>query len=241
VRVEPAQNSETVLLADRFRNGINSVLRLSATYDKRDNRLFPTKGHMQYASVEIGPQWLGSTFKFARYTANSRFYIPLLWGAVFKGNINVGYIQALDPNSPLPISELYLIGGINSLRGYPLASISPRSLVPTTARADANLVPFVTGGDKEFIVNLEVEFPIVQQVGIRGVVFFDMGNAFAPNARFFQDNEYNLPLGMLMSVGFGVRWFSPVGPLRFEWGFPLTPRPGIDQPVQFEFTIGNFF
>jgi outer membrane protein insertion porin family len=230
-----------VLLADRFRNGINSVLRLSATWDRRDNRLFPTKGFMEFASVEVGPQWLGSTFKFARYTANSRFYVPMFAGFVFKGNVNVGYIQALDPNSPLPVSELYLIGGINSLRGYPLASVSPRSLVPTTARADANLVPFVTGGDKEFILNLEVEFPIVEKVGIRGVVFYDMGNAFATSARFFEDKTYNLPLGMLHSVGFGVRWFSPVGPLRFEWGIPLTRRPGIDQPVQFEFTIGNFF
>jgi outer membrane protein insertion porin family len=45
---------------------------------------------------------------------------------------------------------------------------------------------------------------------------------------------------LLYSVGFGVRWFSPIGPLRFEWGIPLTRRPG-DQPIQFEFTIGNSF
>ena len=56
-----------------------------------------------------------------------------------------------------------------------------------------------------------------------------------------QDKQYpSLPLGMLHSVGFGVRWFSPIGPLRFEWGFPLTPRPQ-DGPYDFEFTIGNFF
>jgi len=50
-----------------------------------------------------------------------------------------------------------------------------------------------------------------------------------------------LPLGMFAAVGFGFRWFSPVGPLRFEWGFPLNRRPGIDQSSLFEFTIGNFF
>ena len=68
-----------------------------------------------------------------------------------------------------------------------------------------------------------------------------MGNAFCYNCSFFQDKQYNLPLGMFAAVGFGFRWFSPVGPLRFEWGFPLNRRPGIDQSSLFEFTIGNFF
>ena len=49
-----------------------------------------------------------------------------------------------------------------------------------------------------------------------------------------------LPLGLFHSVGFGIRWFSPLGPLRFETGFPLTRRP-IDDTYLFEFTIGNFF
>ena len=77
-------------------------------------------------------------------------------------------------------------------------------------------------------------------VGVRGVLFYDMGNAFADNERLFQDLQDDLPLGLFHSVGFGFRWFSPIGPLRFEWGIPLTPRPS-DQPILFEFTIGNSF
>jgi len=78
------------------------------------------------------------------------------------------------------------------------------------------------------------------------VIFYDAGNAFARNKGFFQqsDDEQNkslkLPLGLYHSVGFGVRWFSPIGPLRFEWGIPLTRRVQ-DQPILFEFTIGNSF
>jgi outer membrane protein insertion porin family len=79
------------------------------------------------------------------------------------------------------------------------------------------------------------------------VLFYDMGNVFADNENFFQSNQRpdangkgTLPLGLFHSAGFGVRWFSPLGPLRFEVGFPLTRRP-IDDPYLFEFTIGNFF
>ncbi len=96
------------------------------------------------------------------------------------------------------------------------------------------------GGNKDFVINFELEFPIVPKVGIKGVVFLDAGNSYGVNSGYFQDPQHSLPLGMFWATGFGIRWFSPVGPLRFEWGFPLTPRP-IDEPVLFEFTIGNSF
>jgi outer membrane protein insertion porin family len=88
---------------------------------------------------------------------------------------------------------------------------------------------FVVGGNKQFVLNLELEFPIVPKVGVKGVVFVDAGNSFAVDARFFEDKQHSLPLGLFWSTGFGIRWFSPVGPLRFEWGIPLTRRP-IDDP-----------
>jgi outer membrane protein insertion porin family len=77
-------------------------------------------------------------------------------------------------------------------------------------------------------------------VGVKGVVFVDAGNSFDVNASFFEDKQHSLPLGLFWSVGFGIRWFSPVGPLRFEWGIPLTRRP-FDDSILFEFTIGNSF
>ncbi|RYZ40450.1 MAG: hypothetical protein EOO72_08515, partial [Myxococcaceae bacterium] len=60
------------------------------------------------------------------------------------------------------------------------------------------------------------------------------------NEKFFEDRQNKLPLGLFHSAGFGFRWFSPIGPLRFEWGIPLTRRPS-DDSILFEFTIGNFF
>jgi outer membrane protein insertion porin family len=101
--------------------------------------------------------------------------------------------------------------------------------------------------------NLELEFPIVDKVGIRGVVFTDAGNAWNTEDQFCkttpapQFNRVVSPcftagsLGNVRtSTGFGIRWFSPLGPLRFEWGFPLAPLP-YEESYVFEFTIGNFF
>jgi len=227
--------------ANRFKSGTTSSVRLALTYDRRDNRLYPTKGMLLFGSAEVAPKFLGGDFNFLRLQGYTRFYVPLpLLGLIFKTQFTVGYIAELNPNNPLPISEQYLLGGITTLRGYTLNSISPTLLVGTLARGDFVASRFTVGGNKEFIANFELEIPIVPKAGVRGVVFFDAGNVFAVDANFFQDRQYKLPLGLFLATGFGVRWFSPVGPLRFEWGIPLTPRPQ-DQGILFEFTIGNSF
>jgi len=113
------------------------------------------------------------------------------------------------------------------------------------------------GGNLQIINNNEIEFPIFRKVGISGVVFYDMGNAYNLEDRYCSglqrknssisikfDPCFRMPesltAGLRKSVGFGFRWFSPIGPLRFEWGIPLDKQPGED-PLVFEFTIGNFF
>ncbi|MFL5345227.1 MAG: outer membrane protein assembly factor BamA [Hyalangium sp.] len=240
VNVEAGQALGSVLLANQFLSGVTSALRLSLSFDRRDNRLFPSRGFIHYGSVEFAPSVLGGTFLFTRYTAYSRLYFPMPLGMVFKTNATVGLIQQLDPQKPLPISELYYLGGINTVRGYLLRSISPSLTVPRSSSPDATVTEFRTGGNKQLVLNLELEFPVFEKAGIRGVLFYDAGNAYASNESFFQDRQDKVPLGLFHSVGFGFRWFSPVGPLRFEWGFPLTKRPE-DEPYLFEFTIGNFF
>ena len=108
------------------------------------------------------------------------------------------------------------------------------------------------GGNLMYYQNLELEFPIIEAVQIRGVVFTDLGNAWnleelycdaAPASPFDVTNPCFGP-GSLFDVrtswGFGIRWISPLGPLRFEWGFPFKPLP-YEESSLFEFTIGNFF
>jgi outer membrane protein insertion porin family len=231
------------VLANQFTSGRTSSIRVSFNYDKRDNRLFPTSGHLESASAEFASALLGSENLFQRFRVIERFYRPLILGVVFKTNISVGYIRATDPvNRPIAISEKFFEGGINSIRGYALRSISPTLKIAATREPDAAIIDFPVGGNKELITNWELEFPILGAAGLRGVGFYDAGNVFSERENFFQSAQRGgtLPLGLFHSVGLGIRWFSPLGPLRFEVGFPLTRRP-IDDPYLFEFTIGNFF
>lgn len=241
----------SVSLNNQFRSGITSALRLSTTWDRRNNRLFPTSGWYTTAMFETAPGFLNPApenmqYNFNKVTANGRAYFPLPLGAVFKMQLTVGYIQDINPDYPLPSSELYFLGGINTIRGYPLRSIAPSAKVGCTTGPEVNICSFGVGGNKELVFNAELEIPLLEKVGIRGVIFYDAGNSFKREAAFFQhlpdDANKNLflPLGLYHSIGFGVRWFSPIGPLRFEWGIPLTKRI-TDQPIQFEFTIGNSF
>jgi outer membrane protein insertion porin family len=236
------------LLANQFTSGRTSSLRFSFNFDRRDNRLFPTNGHLESASAEFASSLLGSQNLFQRYRLIERFYRPLPWGMVFKVNLSLGYIRATDPlNHPIAISEKFFAGGINSIRGYTLRSLSPTRKIASSRDPDSGIVDFPVGGNKELITNWEIEFPVIESAGVKGVVFFDAGNTFAETENFFQSHQRpdvngngTLPLGLFHSVGLGVRWFSPLGPLRFETGFPLTRR-SIDEAYLFEFTIGNFF
>ncbi|MGD0523728.1 MAG: outer membrane protein assembly factor BamA [Polyangiaceae bacterium] len=249
-------------LANLFNSGRVASLRPTITYDTRDNRLFPTSGIFLQASTEIATELLGSQFNYIRNHFTGRFYYPLGGGNgmpgsgfVLKLNTDVGLITSPDPQG-VPIFQRYFLGGILDVRGFYLRSIGPR--LPLTSSLDPNSAPISNGanigGNLDAYENLELEFPIIDKVGIRGVVFFDAGNAWNLESQFCKTTPapqfdqvvqpcFNFPnsLGLLRtSTGFGIRWFSPLGPLRFEWGFPLAPLP-YEHHSDFEFTIGNFF
>ncbi len=90
------------------------------------------------------------------------------------------------------------------------------------------------GGEAEAVFNLEYHFPLVKEAGLKGVVFFDMGNAYEHLGDMFTRFQ--------ASYGFGVRWFSPMGPLRLEYGIPVNPRTGVDKTSgKLEFSLGTLF
>jgi outer membrane protein insertion porin family len=153
----------------------------------------------------------------------------------------MGWLQALTAQG-VPLSELYYVGGINTVRGYRFSTIAPQDLMACTSNPYTTLCRLYGDGYQQVIINLEAEVPMVEKAGVRGVVFFDAGNAF--RAGSFHDSS--VPWSLYKSVGIGFRWSSPLGPLRFEWGFPLDRRKDsvgnwIDNSVDFQFTIGNFF
>ena len=118
------------------------------------------------------------------------------------------------------------------------------------AKADEHRERDDFGGNKRLLLKLEIEFPILTAVGIKGVVFADAGNAFdndqpvTLNMDIFSDEKDGYEDVLRTAVGFGFRWFSPIGPLRFEWGIPLAPvvtPTRSEKPLVFDFSIGNAF
>jgi outer membrane protein insertion porin family len=158
-------------------------------------------------------------------------------------------VHSRDPQG-VPIFERYFLGGIFDVRGFRPYSLSPQIRAPGEQEPDARLNTFRIGGNLQVVGKAELEFPIIEKVGIRGVLFSDAGNAYNFEDQYCRLRPANphpsvdpckklFPLTSLRaSWGFGFRWFSPIGPLRFEWGLPYSPLPG-EQSMVFEFTIGS--
>ncbi len=239
-------------LANLTRAGITSSARALLSYDSRDNRMFPTRGWYNTLSGEVADNFLASQNVFTRFEAVARAFYPI-WGPfVLRLKANAGLISSRDPHG-VPIFERYFVGGIYDVRGFAPRSLGPVIRAPSDRAQDSALRSFLVGGNMNVIGNAEIEFPIFDKVGIRGVVFTDVGNSFNLERQYCQENRPQsvdaskdpcsnpFDLGAFRaSWGFGFRWFSPIGPLRFEWGIPFKTLPG-EQPIVFEFTIGNFF
>lgn len=239
-------------------NGMNSAFNASIAYDTRDNRLFPRSGHYHILAAEVSNKAWGSntSLEYQRFTMNIQRYVPLPFNFTLKFRGQFGYITG-NGEQGVQISERFFPGGIYSVRGFNPRSLGPRVNVGFKGEPLGETTEFVRGGNKEVVFNLELEFPILTAAGIKGVLFTDAGNAYDDNEGFFyldtprdlRPNAYLFnstdpikpPLGLFYSFGFGLRWLSPIGPLRFEWGIPITKVRPQDRSLIFEFTIGNFF
>lgn len=247
---------EAERVANLFRGGVTSSIRASLSWDSRNNRLFPSAGWYHTVFAEYADKYTGSENRFFRWGGFARHYRPIFGPFILRINAEIGVTTSTDPLG-VPISERYLVGGIYDVRGYAPRSLGPRLLTQRTGDVGQPLDEIPLGGNMQLILNTEVEFPLFKKVGISGVLFFDMGNAYNLEDRYCaglqRDNPQisikfdpcfrfpdSLVYGIRKSVGFGFRWFSPIGPLRFEWGIPLDKQPGEDALV-FEFTIGQFF
>ncbi|MBN1611030.1 MAG: outer membrane protein assembly factor BamA [Polyangiaceae bacterium] len=236
-----------------FQDGFTSSLRPGLTYDTRNDRIYPTSGVYMGASTELALDVFGSQNQFVRNRFTGRFYYPLFKGLTLK--LNTEALLVTSPTSDgVPIFARSFLGGILDVRGFRFRTIGPRIAITTSL--DPNSSPRGSGanigGNLSYYQNLELEFSIVESAGIRGVVFTDAGNAWNLEEKYCDAtatmHDVTSPcfhglksLGLLRtSWGVGLRWFSPMGPLRFEWGFPFEPLPYEESNV-FEFTIGNFF
>jgi outer membrane protein insertion porin family len=178
----------------------------------------PSSGGVTELSLELAG--LGGTEYFLKGIAEHRHYFPVFWDTVFSIHGSVGYIMETWGDDGIPLSEKFFLGGLSSLRGF-----NSREVGPTE---DGEYI----GGEKMAYANFEYIFPLAADMGIKGVLFFDVGNAWSDDEAYFSDLRFD--------IGPGIRWLSPVGLLRFEWGYNLDPRDDEDTTV-FNFTIGTAF
>ena len=126
---------------------------------------------------------------------------------------------------PIPPSERFYLGGPNNMKGYDPFTLGTDFLVSSDGTRKIPL-----GGSIQTFSLFELEFPIFKEAGLKLVFFFDIGNTW----------DVNDPIAVRADYGWGIRWFSPIGPLRFEFGYPINPQPLESQPV-FQFFIGPPF
>jgi len=211
-------------------SGLTSALSLTLAADTRNNRYTPTKGIYNIGTVSVSGSKLGGDNNFLKMDFRSMWYQPIYKSIIFKVFGRIGYIRSLD-SDPVPLFERYFLGGPYSLRGYSPNTVGPRVRIPSGPGGPETF--FTYGGNKELLFVTELEVPIYDPAGLRWVVFFDAGNTFAENENYSFNN-------MRTDAGFGIRWNSPMGPLRFEFGFPFNRRTGDDAMI-FNFSVGNFF
>jgi outer membrane protein insertion porin family len=195
-----------------------SAASMSIRRDSRDSLFAPTKGSDHSVSIEMAG--FGGDTAYLRYIAETGWYFPLRWSTVGVIHARVGYMQQLSWGA-MPAYEKFYLGGIDTLRGFKYAEVSPRD--PVTRER--------IGGDKFTQLNVEYRFPVYKKLGLLGTVFFDAGNVYGTN--------YIGPT-LRTAAGLGFRWFSPMGPLRVEWGMNLAPK-SFERTSAWEFTMGGNF
>jgi len=195
------------------------------TRNTTDRYIDPSRGAFQSATVEYaGPPLLGGDSDFVKYFLQAKWFRPVTATTTFSYNVLWGHVVPTKGGEEIPLFERFFLGGPYSIRGYESRSLSPTD--PNTGE--------LIGGNKELVMNFEYLFPLISEISFKGVVFFDAGNVWAQGEWPFNDQ------GVWSAYGVGVRWYSPMGPLRFEVGWNLKRPEGQPKRV-FEFTIGTAF
>ncbi len=196
----------------------------NVTRTTTDKFIDPSQGGVDSAILEYAGGPFGGDSQFVRYFLNAKRFYPVTTSTVFSWNVLWGHVIPTKGGAEIPLFERFFLGGPYSIRGFRSRELAPMD--PNTGE--------LVGGNKELVANLEYVFPLVGDIGFKGVVFFDAGNAWAQGTWPFKDQ------GTWESAGVGIRWYSPMGPLRFECGWNFDRPKGQPKRV-LEFTIGTAF
>ena len=235
-RVKLTNTIDDVLYPVESANGLRNPMEAIIEYDRRNDRLLPTAGI--YSRSSLTYDGIFGKFDYFTLSTNFRFYQALFWDIVFRVNVQYSQHLSVDDNAKtVPFDRLFLLGGIHSLRGFKYYSVGPRKRSEQIYQKalqykhphPEDVSSRVFGGSKSFYTNWELQFPVFPEAKLLGVLFVDIGTAY--------DDIYSIDLRG--NWGFGLRVFTPLGPIRLEMGFPFNPRSKFgEQTSEFQFTMG---
>ncbi len=205
------------IIKDQEGEKLTSSVDVSVWRDSRDNYLDPTTGSKNGVYTTFAG--IGGDNYFIKGLYDSLWYYPFRWGTVFSVRGRVGYATGLGGKS-LPLYERFYVGGIDTVRGLGFGEGGPRDETGEEI-----------GGTRELIFNTELIFPLVEDIKLKGVVFFDAGKSA---------DSWDEVVNLRTTTGFGVRWISPFGPIRLEWGYNISNRED-EATNKIEFALGGVF
>jgi len=171
-----------------------------------DDTLNPHRGTIGSIHYEHAGRFLGGSYRFDELLAEGRLFVPIGKTVVLANRFRIGTVLAGDFND-MPFSERYFLGGSTSVRGWGRFELSP-----------LDLNGFPVGGRSLAEGSSELRFPIHNKLS--GVAFVDAGNVWSASRTFdLGDLRY--------AVGPGLRYLTPIGPIRVDLGLQMNPIPGL--------------
>jgi outer membrane protein insertion porin family len=216
------ENASSDLANEQGSKWISSVA-FAPSYDTRDNVFNPTRGWFATCGAEYAGGVIGGNKDFVKFTGSASYYRSFFEKIVLELKAYTGIASAYGKTKQVPIYERFFSGGANSIRGYGERMVSPRDPGSNDP----------VGGEGVFVGNAEVTFPIFERL-LKGAVFYDMGNTW----RYKRDYG----TGHLRSgTGVGVRVKTPIGPLKLDYGWPLSANYDDKREGQFYFSVSHGF
>ncbi|MCJ2163991.1 MULTISPECIES: outer membrane protein assembly factor BamA [unclassified Pseudodesulfovibrio] len=199
---------------------LSSTVSGIVTRDTRDDFTSTTEGTKTNLTVTFGGGPLGGTDDFIKYTGTFEWWTPVLEQVVFHSKFWVGYLHENYGGGDIPAAQRFELGGVGTVRGYSNYDITPTESSTSTS---------TLGGDKAFYTNIELKRPLSKELGIVALTFFDAGNSWKEGEMFFESaTRYGTKpsFGLYKSVGAGLNWYSPVGPVGFVYAYALDDLDG---------------